>query len=86
MTIKPISETDYYGQGREKIASAKKMVGPSRMNFGAPRVDDDRLINAWKKNKLIDHSPHIPEGQAWNMRPRVKANEIGPTMRFNSHS
>jgi len=43
MTTKPVTETDYYGKGFEKQNHAARMLGPPRMNFGAPRVDDDRL-------------------------------------------
>ena len=65
---------------------AAKMVGPPRMNFGAPRVDDDRLKAAVKSHSFIDSCPAVPERLAWNMRPRQKNREIGPSMRFNSHS
>lgn len=43
MTVKPVAETDYYGEGFHKMSLTQKMVGPPRMNFGAPRVDNDRL-------------------------------------------
>ena len=46
MTVKPVAETDYYGQGFQQMSHAAKMVGPPRMNFGATRGDDDRMLKA----------------------------------------
>jgi hypothetical protein len=86
MTIKPVEETDYYGKGFEQMSNTAKMLGPPRMNFGAPRVDNDRLVAATQKHSFIDSCPVTPEWIAWNMRPRDKKKEIGPSMRFNSHS
>lgn len=68
------------------MSIAAKMKGPARMNFGAPRVDDDRLEDAEKRQDVIDSCPNKPERIAWEMRPRRKNREIGPDMRFNSHS
>ena len=86
MTVKPVTETDYYGKGFQQMKHAAQMVGPPRMNFGAPRVDSDRIKKATKKHSFIDSCPTMPEWIAWNMRPRQKSREIGPSMRFNSHS
>jgi len=46
MTVKPVAETDYYGKGFRELSHTAKMVGPPRMNFGAPRVDNDRIKTA----------------------------------------
>ena len=86
MTVKPVNETDYYGKGFKQMSHAAKMVGPPRMNFGAPRVDNDRIKAAARSHSYIDSCPTIPEHLAWTMRPREKNREIGPSMRFNSHS
>ena len=85
MTVKPVHETDYYGKGFDQMSCNAKMKGPQRMNFGAPRKDDDRLMAAKAKSSFIDSCPASPEWLAWNMRPRQKDREIGPSMRFNSH-
>ena len=55
------------------------------MNFGAAKNDEDRLVKAHAEQSLRDHSPSIPEWQAWSMRPRNKSKEIGPSMKYNSH-
>ena len=61
MTVKPVHETDYYGQGFQQMSHVSKMVGPPRMNFGALRGDNDRMVRAVHNNSYIDHSPHVPE-------------------------
>ena len=85
MTVSPVNESDYYGKGFEQMSHASKMLGPPRMNFGAPRVDDDRIVSAVAKNSYLDSQPTDPEWMVWQMRPREKKKEIGPSMRFNSH-
>ena len=55
------------------------------MNFGADRGDGDRLEKATAKQAYIDSVPTDPEWTNWQMRPREKGREIGPSMRFNSH-
>ena len=70
MTVKPVSETDYYGKGFTNESHQAKMNGPPRMNFGAPRVDDDRIKAAARSHSFIDSSPAVPEHLAWTMRPR----------------
>lgn len=69
------------------MSHTAKMVGAPRMNFGAPRVDGDRIKAAAKRHSFIDSCPpQKPEWVVWDMRPREKTREIGPSMRFNSHS
>lgn len=46
MTVKPVTETDYYGKGFDQMSSNNRMLGAQRMNFGAPRKDNDRLKTA----------------------------------------
>ena len=71
MTVKPVTETDYYGKGFSQMSCNAKMMGPQRMNFGAPRKDDDRLKSAKNKHSFIDSCPAAkPEWIAWQMRPR----------------
>lgn len=67
------------------MSSNNKMLGAQRMNFGAPRKDNDRLKTAKVQNSFIDSCPAKTEWLAWQMRPRRKDREIGPSMRFNSH-
>ena len=86
MTVKPVTETDFYGKGFDQMSHLSKMKGAPYMKFGAPRVDTDRISEAEQKNSYIDSCPTIPEWEAWDMRPRKKNREIGPSMRFNSHS
>ena len=85
MTVKPVEETDSYGKGFEQQSHAARMLGPPRMNFGATRGDGDRIEAAVDRNSFIDSQPTEPERITWQMRPRDKAKEIGPSMRFNSH-
>ena len=85
MTVSPVNETDYYGKGFSQMSHTAKMVGPPRMAFGATRSDQERIQTAVKSNSFIDSCPSEPEWIAWNMRPRQKTKEIGPSMRFNSH-
>ena len=61
------------------------MVGHQRMNFGATFNDDDRVHKQMVKNSCLDSKPTEPEWRVWQMRPRNKDKEIGPSMRFNSH-
>ena len=85
MTTSPIRESDYYGKGFRQAQHNQAMKGPRIMSFGATRTDFERLNEAKKKNSISDPDPAKPEWQAWNMRPRNKSKEIGPSMRFNSH-
>lgn len=85
MTEKPVEETDYYGKGFSQMSHTAKMLGPPRMNFGANRTDADRLEQAIKRHSYVDTQPAETEWIAWNMRPREKQKEIGPSMRFKSH-
>ena len=85
MTVKPVEETDYYGQGFSQMSHVAKMVGHPRMNFGAITSDNDRINTATAKNSFIDSAPTEPEWKTWRMRPREKKKEIGPAMRFNTH-
>ena len=87
MTVKPVEETDYYGNGNgfSQMSHTAKMVGPPNMNFGAIKCDNDRIATAAAKNGFIDSAPTEPEWKTWRMRPREKNKEIGPAMRFNSH-
>ena len=85
MTVAPVTETDYYGKGFDQASHNQKMVGPPRMRFGALRSDEQRIETAIKKNSYIDSVPTDPEWITWQMRPREKSREIGPSMRFNSH-
>ena len=85
MTVKPVAETDYYGKGFDQDSHRKKMIGHPRMKFGATWSDRERINNAAATSAFIDSVPTNPEWQNWQMRPRRKKNEIGPSMRFNSH-
>lgn len=85
MTIRPVLETDYYGKGFEQQSKMQRMMGPPSMSFGAVKTDDERIKKAKEKNCVIDSCPTEPEWIVWRMRPREKAKEIGPSMKFNSH-
>ena len=85
MTTDPITETDYYGKGFAQAKANKAMMGQRVMSFGATRTDHERLTEAMSKNAIADPDPPKPEWKAWDLRPRNKNREIGPSMRFNSH-
>ena len=85
MTIKPIQESDYYGSGFEQNRLNNLMKGPRVMSFGARKTDEERLERAQAEQRWKDHCPNLPEWKAWEMRPRNKSKEIGPSMKFNAH-
>ena len=55
------------------------------MSFGATKTDEERLERAQAEQRWKDHCPNLPEWKAWEMRPRNKSKEIGPSMKFNAH-
>ena len=78
MAVSPIITTDKYGKGFEQVKKEATFLGRRSFNFGANRTDKDRLEKITRFNRALDHSPHVPEVKAWNMRPRHKELEIQP--------
>jgi len=86
MAVEPVIETDFYGKGFQQVEDNMKMKGGRILNFGATRTDIERLTSNEREREFIDTRPSaLPEKRAWQMRPREKRKEIGPSMKFGSH-
>ena len=54
MTVKPVTETDFYGKGFDEMSHNMKMKGAPRMAFGATRSDSERIMTPIANNSYID--------------------------------
>ena len=84
MVEEPVLPNDEYMNNLKRAGVNKSFKGAPSMQFGGTKTDDDVLHRMAQEAAMVDTTPCMPERLAWNMRPRDKRKDIGPSFKFGT--
>lgn len=74
MVEEPVQPIDFYSPKKDL-----DFKGPAFFRFNGIKTDNDIKRQIREVAMRLDTSPCLPQTVAWNMRPRDKARDIGPS-------